>query len=835
MTAGHRDVVEPQLERTGLGRPARRPRLRRRPAGPQARPGAAPAGARPARPGRSARRASPTSATRRPTCGWPARSARGRSASSRSLGDPDELRGGRARTRSRRRSPPGSTASSRAPGRPRRAGGDRDADRGARHALDPRRRRRRRAARRSTRPGRAGPTASTSSSRPTAARVTPPRLGLPIDLLGRRRRFDRPGGPRPSCAARGRPDRARAGRQGRVGHRARDPRGDRSRRATRSRSSARSAARGSTTRSANVWLLAHPGAGGPRRPCSSTARPRIRLVGAGAGRRAGRRALPVGSATSSRSSRSAATRSGRDDDGLRYPLARRAAAGSARRAACRTSGRRRDASVVVGRGRLLVVETPATLSAMSMPEPSATRRPRSPSPTRPARSIAWPTSAAAGRSSTSTRRTTRPAARSRRASSATPTRRSTSAAPTSGASARRARASKRAFREKFGLPFTLLADEDHEVADAYGSWVEKKNYGKTYMGHRPVDLPRRPRRPDRPDLAEGQAGGPRGRGPRGARRGPGGAAPADRPRREPRGHRRRLRSWGETSEASAGMIAPIARPAQRRGPQVGTRSGERRRSPRLAAGPVHGHRRPPRRRRLRAGRDRGPLDRRGLGRLARLLHERRRGRRGSGRRSAGARRPARARAARRRRRSSATPASSFLHQPDGALDNDLALREQLVREIRTFRPDAVLATDPTVVFYRDGGVNHTDHRAAGHGRGRRRLSGGAQPDGVPVARPRRAWRPTRSAGCTSSGRTSRTSGSTCTTTIERKIDALAAHASQIKEPAKLDGADPGVGRRGGRADRGGGRPRRSGSSSSTTTRTRARRRPGGATATATSG
>jgi peroxiredoxin Q/BCP len=42
--------------------------------------------------------------------------------------------------------------------------------------------------------------------------------------------------------------------------------------------------------------------------------------------------------------------------------------------------------------------------------------------------------------------------------------------------------SKRKFREKFGLPFTLLADEGHEVAEAYGSWVEKQNYGRTYMG-----------------------------------------------------------------------------------------------------------------------------------------------------------------------------------------------------------------------------------------------------------------------------------------------------------------------------------------------------------------
>src|SRR4051795_1934031 len=56
---------------------------------------------------------------------------------------------------------------------------------------------------------------------------------------------------------------------------------------------------------------------------------------------------------------------------------------------------------------------------------------------------------------------------------------------------------------------------------------------------------------------------------------------------------------------------------------------------------------------------------------------------------------------------------SFLHQPDGALANDLALREQLVREIRTFRPDAVLTIDPETIFHGDGGVNHTDHRAAG--------------------------------------------------------------------------------------------------------------------------
>jgi thioredoxin-dependent peroxiredoxin len=38
------------------------------------------------------------------------------------------------------------------------------------------------------------------------------------------------------------------------------------------------------------------------------------------------------------------------------------------------------------------------------------------------------------------------------------------------------------FDTKYGLGFPLLSDEDHEIADAYGVWGEKKNYGKTYMG-----------------------------------------------------------------------------------------------------------------------------------------------------------------------------------------------------------------------------------------------------------------------------------------------------------------------------------------------------------------
>ena len=38
------------------------------------------------------------------------------------------------------------------------------------------------------------------------------------------------------------------------------------------------------------------------------------------------------------------------------------------------------------------------------------------------------------------------------------------------------------FKQKYDLPFTLLADEGHVVAEEYGVWAEKKYMGRTYMG-----------------------------------------------------------------------------------------------------------------------------------------------------------------------------------------------------------------------------------------------------------------------------------------------------------------------------------------------------------------
>ena len=128
---------------------------------------------------------------------------------------------------------------------------------------------------------------------------------------------------------------------------------------------------------------------------------------------------------------------------------------------------------------------------------------------------------------------------------------------------------------------------------------------------------------------------------------------------------------------------------------------------------------------------------------------------------------------------------AFLHQPDGALANDLALREQLVREIRTFKPDAVLTVDPETLFRSGGGVNHADHRAAGiaavdavYPAARNAM---AFPwlarDGLEPHTVRRlylfwtnhpdAWVDT-------------------TTTIERRLGALRAHASQIRQPEALE-------------------------------------------------
>ncbi len=129
---------------------------------------------------------------------------------------------------------------------------------------------------------------------------------------------------------------------------------------------------------------------------------------------------------------------------------------------------------------------------------------------------------------------------------------------------------------------------------------------------------------------------------------------------------------------------------------------------------------------------------------------------------------------------------SFLHQPDGALANDLALREQLVREIRTFRPDAVLATDPEALFHRDGFVNHTDHRAAGMAAVDAVYPAARNPMAFPwLAREGLAKHVVRRLYLFWSNHPN--AWIDVSATIGRKVDALRAHASQLREPVKLEG------------------------------------------------
>ena len=121
-----------------------------------------------------------------------------------------------------------------------------------------------------------------------------------------------------------------------------------------------------------------------------------------------------------------------------------------------------------------------------------------------------------------------------------------------------------------------------------------------------------------------------------------------------------------------------------------------------------------------------------------------------------------------------------LEYPDGELCDDRALRLELVRLVRAIRPDVVLCPDPTAVFFGDGYVNHRDHR----------VTGWAALDAVaPAAGNPHYFPELRAEGLAVhqvravflSGTFEPNVWVDISTTLERKIEALFCHASQLVE------------------------------------------------------
>jgi LmbE family N-acetylglucosaminyl deacetylase len=122
----------------------------------------------------------------------------------------------------------------------------------------------------------------------------------------------------------------------------------------------------------------------------------------------------------------------------------------------------------------------------------------------------------------------------------------------------------------------------------------------------------------------------------------------------------------------------------------------------------------------------------------------------------------------------------FLREPDGMLQPTLELRKKLVREIRRFKPEVVICSDPTVVWAGDNYINHPDHRAAGTAAldavfpaaGQPNLFEELESEGLRAHKTRKVY---------VTGRYQNELFVNITDTIEIKIAALRAHVSQMRD------------------------------------------------------
>jgi LmbE family N-acetylglucosaminyl deacetylase len=127
----------------------------------------------------------------------------------------------------------------------------------------------------------------------------------------------------------------------------------------------------------------------------------------------------------------------------------------------------------------------------------------------------------------------------------------------------------------------------------------------------------------------------------------------------------------------------------------------------------------------------------------------------------------------------------FLGYPDGELMLTLDLRRSIVREVRRYKPDAVLCFDPTRVFSGDRYINHPDHRAAAQAALDAVAPGAAMPNVFADLRDE-GLEPHAVREVYVSGGQNGTTYIDISDTIELKLEALRQHASQFP-----DGRDPG--------------------------------------------
>ncbi len=121
---------------------------------------------------------------------------------------------------------------------------------------------------------------------------------------------------------------------------------------------------------------------------------------------------------------------------------------------------------------------------------------------------------------------------------------------------------------------------------------------------------------------------------------------------------------------------------------------------------------------------------------------------------------------------------TYLREPDGMLENTLALRKRLVREMRRFKPEVVITGDPTMVWVPNGGINHPDHRAASEAAidaifpavGQANLFEDLEAEGLKPHKVRKVYIASRGAGETFVN---------ISEVIDLKIAALRKHASQM--------------------------------------------------------